>query len=215
MPTAYHPQTNGQAELANRKIKHTLEKTINLNQNDWSFMIDRCLMGLLHDLQDHLRHVPLSVCLRQDLPFFDWDGAPGLLGDQKFEFLLPRGRYLKKAPTLKTYENSCIYKEMVKAFHDKNILLKNLKPNQKVLMYNSRLHLFLNKLRFRWLGPYMVKIVFLHGAIEIKKPLNDNIFKVNSQRLKPFLESFDGEEAVKDLVDPIHRDPPWIPFVLS
>ena len=34
--TAYHPQTNGQAKLANRKIKHILEKTVNPNRNDWS-----------------------------------------------------------------------------------------------------------------------------------------------------------------------------------
>ena len=54
----------------------------------------------------------------------------------------------------------------------------------------------------------MVKIVFSHGAIEIKKPLNDNIFKVNVQQLKLFLEPFDKEETVEDLVDPIYRDPP-------
>ena len=34
--TAYHPQTNGQAELANKEIKHILEKTINPNCKDWS-----------------------------------------------------------------------------------------------------------------------------------------------------------------------------------
>ena len=33
--TAYHPQTNGQAELANKEIKHILEKTINPNHKDW------------------------------------------------------------------------------------------------------------------------------------------------------------------------------------
>ena len=34
--TAYHPQTNGQAELANREIKHILEKTVAPNRKDWS-----------------------------------------------------------------------------------------------------------------------------------------------------------------------------------
>ena len=33
--TAYHPQTNGQAELANREIKHILEKTVAPNRKDW------------------------------------------------------------------------------------------------------------------------------------------------------------------------------------
>ena len=34
--TAYHPQTNGQAELTNREIKHILEKTVAPNRKDWS-----------------------------------------------------------------------------------------------------------------------------------------------------------------------------------
>ena len=34
--TAYHPQTNGQAELANREIKHILEKMVTSNRKDWS-----------------------------------------------------------------------------------------------------------------------------------------------------------------------------------
>ena len=37
--TAYHPQTNGQAELANREIKHILEKTVTPNRNDWSLQL--------------------------------------------------------------------------------------------------------------------------------------------------------------------------------
>ena len=54
----------------------------------------------------------------------------------------------------------------------------------------------------------MVKTVFPHGAIEFENPMNGNIFKVNGQRLKPFLEPFEVEETVEDLVDPIYRDPP-------
>ena len=33
--TEYHPQTNGQSELANREIKHILEKTVASNCKDW------------------------------------------------------------------------------------------------------------------------------------------------------------------------------------
>ena len=33
--TSYHPQTNDQAKLANRRIKQILEKTVNPNRKDW------------------------------------------------------------------------------------------------------------------------------------------------------------------------------------
>ena len=36
---AYHPQTQGQVELANREIKQVLEKTVNPNRKDWSLRL--------------------------------------------------------------------------------------------------------------------------------------------------------------------------------
>ena len=47
------------------------------------------------------------------------------------------------------YESSRIYKEKTKAFHDKQILRKNFEVGQKVLLFHSRLKLFLGKLRSR------------------------------------------------------------------
>ena len=41
--TAYHPQTNGQAELANREIKRILEKTVSPNCKDWSLRLSDAL----------------------------------------------------------------------------------------------------------------------------------------------------------------------------
>ena len=93
-------------------------------------------------------------------------------------------------------------------FHDKQILRKSFEPSQNVLLYNSRLHLFLRKLRSRWTRPFIVKNVFPYGAIEIENPKNVNIFKVNRQCLKPFLENFSQEEESINLEDPIYQDLP-------
>ena len=40
MSLAYHPQTNGQAEISNREIKKILEKTISSSIRDWSLKLD-------------------------------------------------------------------------------------------------------------------------------------------------------------------------------
>ena len=40
---AYHPQTNGQAEVSNREIKSILEITVNSSKKDWAKKIDDAL----------------------------------------------------------------------------------------------------------------------------------------------------------------------------
>ena len=43
MGLAYHPQSNGQAEIFNRKIKKILEKTVNISRTYWSINLDDAL----------------------------------------------------------------------------------------------------------------------------------------------------------------------------
>ncbi|GMI64707.1 hypothetical protein HRI_000140000 [Hibiscus trionum] len=40
---AYHPQTNGQAEISNREVKTILEKVVNPSRKDWSLKLDDAL----------------------------------------------------------------------------------------------------------------------------------------------------------------------------
>ncbi|XP_043717695.1 uncharacterized protein LOC122665605 [Telopea speciosissima] len=107
----------------------------------------------------------------------------------------------------KAYDNARIYKEKAKIFYDKNILRKSFTPCEKVLLYNSRPHLFPEKLRSRWDGPYLVHRAFSHGAVELLKPSIGETFKVNGQRLKPFLELPSAPtKEVMDLHEPLYID---------
>ena len=45
------------------------------------------------------------------------------------------------------YDNSRIYKEKTKAWHDKHLVHNEFKPEQQVLLFNSRLKLFPGKRR--------------------------------------------------------------------
>jgi len=52
--------------------------------------------------------------------------------------------------------------------------------------------------------------VYPHGAVDVFNPKDGKIFKVNGQRLKPFLENFNEEEEVANLVDPVYLDDPVV-----
>ena len=86
------------------------------------------------------------------------------------------------------YENSRIIKVRTNFFHDKRIFRKTFEINQKVLLYNSRLHLFAEKLKSKWNGSFVVKNVCPYGAVEIENPKDGVTFKVNGQKLKPYME---------------------------
>ena len=77
------------------------------------------------------------------------------------------------------YENARITKSRTKIFHDQIINRKNFAPGDKVLLYNSRLHIFTRKLKTRWSGPFIVRTVFPHGAVIIVDPKSNTEFKVN------------------------------------
>jgi len=105
-----------------------------------------------------------------------------------------------------SYDCAKHYKDRMKVFHDRNIIRKSFSLGQKVLLYNSRLHLFPSKLRSRWSGPFIVSTVFPHGAIEIENLKNGNVFKVNGQRLKHFLELRSPEVEELLLEDVVYQD---------
>ena len=77
------------------------------------------------------------------------------------------------------YKNAKIYKEKMKAWHNKHIVRKDFEPSQRVLLFNSRLKLFLRKLKWRWSGQFTVTPFFPYGEMEIRH-LEKGSFKVNT-----------------------------------
>nr|GEY44328.1 DNA-directed DNA polymerase [Tanacetum cinerariifolium] len=65
------------------------------------------------------------------------------------------------------YENSLIYKEKTKRLHDLKIKDRVFNVDDRVLLFNSRLKIFLGKLKTRWSGPFTIIQVFPYGTIEL------------------------------------------------
>jgi hypothetical protein len=83
----------------------------------------------------------------------------------------------------KAYHSAKLYKERSKRWHDKQIKIKQFKPGDKVLLFNSRICLFGHgKLCSKWEGPYLLLRATGHDAVT-RQCDDGNTFKANGQHL--------------------------------
>jgi len=87
-------------------------------------------------------------------------------------------------------------------YHDKNLVSRDINSGQLVLLYNSRLNVFPRKLKSEWSRPFLLKSVSPNGAVELIMPEGDRSFKVNGQRVKPYL----GGDLPKERVGIVLKD---------
>ena len=79
---------------------------------------------------------------------------------------------------------------------------KEFRKGQRVLLYDSKLHIFPGKLKSRWIGPFTIHQVHSNGVVELLNSNSTGSFKVNGHRLKPFVEPFSRDKEEFILLDP-------------
>ena len=142
--------------MSNRQIKIILEKTLSSNRKDWSSKLVDALWAYRTAFKTNLGmsqyklifgkpcHLPVELEYR------------AIWAIRKLNFHLEVGGInckieLNELEEIRNdaYENAKIYKDRIRIFHHKHIIRKSFEKGMKVLLYNSRLHLFPGKLRSR------------------------------------------------------------------
>ena len=202
MSLAYHPQTNGQAEISNREIKRILEKTVSLRRKDWSSKLDDALWAYRTAYKNPIGMSPSRIVFGKPchLPLELEYKAMWAIKKLNFDFKTAREERLLQLSELEelrneAYDNARIYKDKTKKWHDQRILRKEFRSGEQVLLFNSRLKLFPGKLKSKWSGPYTVVSSNTFGAVTLRNDTGEE-FKVNGQRLKHYLSR---EEGMEDL----------------
>jgi hypothetical protein len=199
--------------VSNREIKHILEKTVNPSRKNWSSRLNDALWACRMAYKTPIGMSPYRLVYEKACHLLVKleHRAYWAIKQLNFNFLKAgsqRKLQLTELEKLKNdaYDSSRKYKEHMKKVHDQGILRRSFELGQKVLFYNSRLYLFPGRLKSQWTGPFIIRTVFSYGAIEIEDPKNGNIFKVNRQRVKPFLELRSSEVKATLLEDPIYTE---------
>nr|GFB56107.1 reverse transcriptase domain-containing protein [Tanacetum cinerariifolium] len=90
------------------------------------------------------------------------------------------------------------FKERTKKLHDSKIKNRIFNVVDQVLLFNSHLKIFSEKLKTSWSGPFTITQVFPYSTIKLSQPNGPN-FKVNGHRMKHYFGGEIPSNVVLDL----------------
>nr|GEX23009.1 reverse transcriptase domain-containing protein [Tanacetum cinerariifolium] len=203
---AYHP---GQVEVSNHGLKRILKRIVGKNCVSWSDKLDDTLWAFRRAFKTPIGCTPYKLVYEKacHLPIELEHKAYWALKHANYDLLTAGDHHkvqLKELNKLRNqaYENSLIYKEKTKRLYDSNIKYHVFNVGDRVLLFNSRLKIFLRKLKTHWSGPFTITQVFSYGTVEFSKTDGPN-FKVSGHRLKHYF----GEDIPKMVVPDLQTFP--------
>jgi hypothetical protein len=193
--TAYHPQTNGQAETSNRQLKSILNQTVEKGGKDWLKKLDGALWAYRTTHKTLIGMTPYQFVYGKSchLPLELEHNAYWAINEMNLYVDATRIKSRIQISeleemTLKAYESATFYRERMKRWYHKRLQPKEFKEGDKVLVFNSKMKIFgKGKWKSKWDGPYVVQSFSVSGAVTIMDIKGDQ-YVVNGQRFKVFLE---------------------------
>nr|GEV19579.1 DNA-directed DNA polymerase [Tanacetum cinerariifolium] len=174
-------KTSGQVEVSNRGLKHILKRTVRENYASWSDKLDDALWAFRTTFKTPIGSTPYKLVYGKSchLPIELEHRAYWALKHDNFNLKIAddhRKLQLNELNELRdqAYENSLIYKERTKKFHDSKIKNRIFNIGDQVLLFNSRLKIFSGKVKTHWSGPFSITQVFPYGTVELSQPNGPN-----------------------------------------
>nr|GEX03587.1 reverse transcriptase domain-containing protein [Tanacetum cinerariifolium] len=145
LSTAYHLQTSGQVEVTNRGLKQILERLVRENRALWSDKLEDALWVFRTAFKTPVGCTPYWLVYGKacDHPLELEHKALWALKHANFDLKTAALWSDKLEDALWAYENSLIYKERTKKLHDKKIKNRIFNVGDQMLLFNSRLKIFL------------------------------------------------------------------------
>ena len=182
--TAYHPQSNGQAERMNRVVEDLIRHYVSPTQDDWDEHLPQIEFAINNAHHEGLKSTPFYMSYRRhpstpltvQLPTRSMSHPPEREMPKLHKFTQDQLVFLTRA-------RRCLQaaQDRQKYYYDKNVRPVSFAVGQKVLLSTKNINLKhpgSNKLLPRWIGPFT--ILEQVGAISFKLDLPDTL-----QRLHP------------------------------
>ena len=194
MSTAYHPQTDGQTERANRTLEEMLRSRVNFGQDDWDQHLAAAELAINSSVQASTGFTPFHLTYGRevDVPL---DHAIAGLRPSNCPEAVERIRRLKsdlvlaRAHIEKAQERQSKYSNR----HRRDVTFK---VGDRVLLSTEHLKMVgadkrTPKFTYKYIGPFAVKRVANANAYELDLPSQLRIHPVlNVSRLKQYRDGF-------------------------